>query len=618
MADLYTSYTDLAAHQTEGVDYERRQVPVTGATWCAIAIHGGGIEQGSGEVARAVGAGLMSHYEFAGIMNANNFATLHVTSTNFDEPIAQALVAGSLRCLSFHGYSGTSGLAQTSLGGLDTVTGARVRSALEAAGFSVIDAAQEIAGSDPANIANKTTLLAGVQVEMSNALRASFFPGGDLSRSMRDSGQRTNAFDAYVAAIRSAFDGRGRVSLGSVNVSRWATVPWPAADLDIVAKMGTDKLATGGSHFLHLTGRFVDVNNAYLARLACNTDQTITLTLRKRVAGTETLLATASGTGGLTHAAGRMFWVRLQIVGSMLKARVWQDGASEPSDWSVAVADSDLLAPGAIGARSILSSANTNTLPVAASYDGFRTNVSAISSWLHDSFARTVASDWGTSDSGRVWNRVGGGAASDYSVGAGYGVQVLSTLDTSRRTAVTAVHPDFDIYCDLTTSALATGDSLYGAVTARMLDASNMYLARLEFTTSNTIILTVRKIIADVQTTLGTYTVPLTHVAGTFVRVRFQGRGTALKAKAWLASTAEQNAWNIETTDATITAANQIGTRSIRVTGNTNTAAVEVRYDNFDVINPQTFSVARSRNGVVKAQSATTDVRLAYPTFVAL
>lgn len=241
-------------------------------------------------------------------------------------------------------------------------------------------------------------------------------------------------------------------------------------------------------------------------------------------------------------------------------------------------------------------------------------------SWLYDAFGRTAASSWGTSDAGLVWNTVGGGAASDYAVGSGYGVHVLSTFDTSRRTAVTAIHPDADIYCDLTTSQLATGtESLYGAVAARMAGANDMYMARLQFTTSNTILLTVRKLIAGVQTQLGSsYTVPVTHVAGTFIRVRFQLQGTALKAKAWPASGVEPSAWNIETTDSDITAATQIGTRSVKATGNTNSAAVEMRYDNFDVVNPQLFTGVRQVNAIAKAQSAAAPVRLTYPAVVAL
>ncbi|NUH35258.1 poly-gamma-glutamate hydrolase family protein [Streptomyces samsunensis] len=371
MPDLYSSYTDLAAHETEGAAYERRSVPVASATWCSIAIHGGGIEAGSGEMARYVAAGKMQHYEFAAIKPSGNF-DLHVTSTHFDEPICQGVVFNSRRCLSFHGYTGSAGVPETSLGGLDTDTAARIGAALGRAGFRVVTAAQEINGNDPDNIANRTLLGAGVQLEMSNALRASFFPGGDLSRAMRDSGQRTPAFYAYANAVLSAYNNQGMVSQSSINVSRWATVPWTSPIVDVVCAMGTDKLAVGGPHFLHLAGRVADTDNCYLARLACNTDQTITLTLRKRVSGTETLLATASNTGGLVHAPGRMFWVRLQITGSTLRARIWQDGRAEPPDWAVTATDSSISAAGAIGTRSILSTANTNTLPVTASYDGFQ------------------------------------------------------------------------------------------------------------------------------------------------------------------------------------------------------------------------------------------------------
>jgi phage replication-related protein YjqB (UPF0714/DUF867 family) len=370
VADKYANYAALSASEVEGVDYQRRSVPVTGSTWSSIAVHGGSIEPGSGEVARAVGAGLMAHYEFAGIKSANN-TDLHLTSTNFDEPTGVGIVTSSIRCLSAHGFTGTTGLAETAIGGLDLETASRVRVALQSAGFLVSSAAQELNGSDPANITNRTATSSGVQLEMSRTLRESFFPGGDLSRTMRDSGQRTATFNAYVAAVRSAFDAAGVMSQGSVNVSRWATVPWVATNVDFVTSMATDKLAVGGSHFLNLAARFQDTNNCYLARLAFNTDKTLTLTLRKRVASTETLLATASGITGLRHAPYRRFLVRMQLVGSTLNAKVWQAGTLEPATWQVTAVDTSLSAAGAIGMRSILSSTNTNTLPVRASYTDF-------------------------------------------------------------------------------------------------------------------------------------------------------------------------------------------------------------------------------------------------------
>jgi hypothetical protein len=240
-----------------------------------------------------------------------------------------------------------------------------------------------------------------------------------------------------------------------------------------------------------------------------------------------------------------------------------------------------------------------------------------ITSFIKDTFTRTVSNGWGTPDIGAAWTTTGG-SASDYAVGSGYGSVTLASVNSSRNTSVTAIHPDSDTYCDMTTSALATGDSLFGAVVARMVDTSNRYLARLEFNTSNAIVLTVQKSVAGALTQLGTaYTLSLTHVAGTFIRVRFQLSGTTLRAKAWLATSMEPTSWAIEVTDTSFTAAGSIGTRSISGPSNTN-ASPQIRYENFETINPQTFTVSRSVNGVVKAQSAGADIRLTTPAYVAL
>lgn len=243
--------------------------------------------------------------------------------------------------------------------------------------------------------------------------------------------------------------------------------------------------------------------------------------------------------------------------------------------------------------------------------------VTNITDWLTDTGSRSVSSGWGTPDVGVAWTATGG-SASDYAVNGSALVATLSTVDVSRRTSVPAVSADFDVYCDITTSALASGDSLYGAVTARMLDSGNMYMLRLEFTTANTVIATIRRLLVDVNTQLGTYTVPVTHVAGTYVRVRFQGVGATLKAKAYLASTSEPSDWAITATDSALTDATTIGTRSIRVTGNTNLATVAIQHDNYRIVRPQTFTVTRSLNGVSKAQAVGEDIRLAYPTIVSL
>jgi phage replication-related protein YjqB (UPF0714/DUF867 family) len=202
VGNLYDNYAQLAAAEEEGVAYTRSALDRPTTSWASIAIHGGGIEVGSGELALAVGDGLMDTYVFAGIKASHN-SDLHITSTEFDEPQCLALVGAADRTISFHGYGGPVGEAETALGGLDSDLERSISAALTNKGVRVISASREVAGTDPANICNKNRRGAGVQLELSHVLRKSFFPNGDWSRAMRDSGQRTQSFYDYVEAVRS-------------------------------------------------------------------------------------------------------------------------------------------------------------------------------------------------------------------------------------------------------------------------------------------------------------------------------------------------------------------------------------------------------------------------------
>lgn len=378
MPDTYVNYADLAANETEGVDYTRTAVTPAGATWSAIAVHGGGIEGGSGEMAREVSkaytTGLMMYYEFAGIKPTGN-SVLHITSTNFDEPMCVAVQNQAVRTLSFHGFAGVPFREETALGGLDDELKERCRRALIAAGFKVVDAPLEIGGTDPSNIGNSNLSGMGVQLEMSNAQRRAFFPGYTLDADVRNNpANRTEVFYRYAAAIQSVFQGEGMMALNSVNVSRFASTAYATFTThDIQAHVSTDKLATGGSHFVHLLARFQDTNNWYSARLEFTTSAGVVLSIRKRVAGTETALVSKT-MSNLTHAAGRKFGFRIRVSGSTLTAKAWLASELEPSEWDLTTTDTDFAGTGSVGMRGILSSANTNTLPVVAAWDNFRLN----------------------------------------------------------------------------------------------------------------------------------------------------------------------------------------------------------------------------------------------------
>lgn len=181
-----------------------------------LAIHGGGIERGTSEIAMAVAGyhpatfarstdclGLHDLWMFEGLLSSGN-NKLHVTSTNFDDPIALRVVQMSKRCLSLHGLDDVPGGADIQIGGLDDELSSIILEELTTAGISAAFANQEgTNGNDLKNICNRTTISAGVQLEMAETYRNSLFAPGCNTRELRKN--NTNAsFCELVTALRRA------------------------------------------------------------------------------------------------------------------------------------------------------------------------------------------------------------------------------------------------------------------------------------------------------------------------------------------------------------------------------------------------------------------------------
>lgn len=242
--------------------------------------------------------------------------------------------------------------------------------------------------------------------------------------------------------------------------------------------------------------------------------------------------------------------------------------------------------------------------------------IGAESATLED-FTRTAsASTWGTPTRGSAWVNTGGVAADHYTTGT-EGAHRLTAVSAARLDLTPVSGTDFDITVDTGTAALATGGPQLTAVVARATDGDNLYMAQLSISTAQVITLTVRKRVAAVETQIATFTTRLTHAAFAFYRLRFQVIGTALRARVWLASGTDPVGWQIDTTDSSLTTGSNVGCRSVRDATNTN-ANLIVQWDNFELLTPQTFTVIRSINGVVKTHAAGADTRLAYPAYVAL
>jgi phage replication-related protein YjqB (UPF0714/DUF867 family) len=198
MPDLYSSYAQLAAAQIEGIDFQRLWRVSQVSTLVCFAIHGGGIEPGSQEIADVVAGDIHNFYALDGFKSAGTNDDLHVTSTRYDEAQALKMAAAATHAVSFHGASGTT--AATFLGGADYNLRDQIGQCLKDAGFTVSVASEELNGNDPLNICNRTSRGMGVQLELTTAQRQAFFTGGDTNRANR--GNRTTAFTTYATAVK--------------------------------------------------------------------------------------------------------------------------------------------------------------------------------------------------------------------------------------------------------------------------------------------------------------------------------------------------------------------------------------------------------------------------------
>jgi phage replication-related protein YjqB (UPF0714/DUF867 family) len=143
------------------------------------APHGGGIEPGTSEIVVAIAGADLSYYLFEGHKRQGN-AALHITSSNFDEPEALALLRRAACVLTVHGEA--SEAETVYLGGLNASLKLALTRGLESRGYAVRENAH-LQGLDERNICNMGLTGQGVQLELSAGLRRTFFES--LSRAGR-------------------------------------------------------------------------------------------------------------------------------------------------------------------------------------------------------------------------------------------------------------------------------------------------------------------------------------------------------------------------------------------------------------------------------------------------
>lgn len=206
-----------------------------------------------------------------------------------------------------------------------------------------------------------------------------------------------------------------------------------------------------------------------------------------------------------------------------------------------------------------------------------------------DTFGRTLVDSWGSTESGTLgplaYALSGGTVPGNYDVTAGRGLHTLDSTAVFRFGLVDVSTPNFDAYGTVSVPAVALTAAITTALVGRYTNAANHYFGRIAFGLAGVASLQIAKVSGGVGTLISNIPLSDAYFADQAWRIRFQGNGSSLKAKAWPATQAEPTAWGLEATDTDLATGNLVGMASRRDTGNTN-GTIAVSWDDFEVVDP--------------------------------
>ena len=174
----------------------------------------------------------------------------------------------------------------------------------------------------------------------------------------------------------SVSGGTARVSVTAGASRTMSLDSFQSTDTKVTARLAFDKAQTGGGSYVAVVGRRVNSSNDYRLKLRAQAGGAVTAQIVRVVGGAETVVQNLATVPGLSWGGGQYVKVRFEAEGTSptaLRAKVWADGAPEPSAWTLQATDSTagLQTGGGIGVWDYLSSSSTNA-PVTLLVDDLR------------------------------------------------------------------------------------------------------------------------------------------------------------------------------------------------------------------------------------------------------
>ena len=202
-----------------------------------------------------------------------------------------------------------------------------------------------------------------------------------------------------------------------------------------------------------------------------------------------------------------------------------------------------------------------------------------------DAFGRTVASGFGTADTGGAWTTTGAGVTTSGADGSGRVVAGVGRSGTFRLAGATAT--DTDLTHTVWLEAVPTGGGVYLSTAVRSTATAD-YRARLRIQSTGAILFNLTKNVSGTETGLTTQiTLPgITYTAGMKLHVRVQAVGntpTTLRARVWVDGQTEPTTWTQTVTDSTAGLQADGAVALVTYNSGSSTTSPVARYDDLAV-----------------------------------
>ena len=201
--DKYQSMTQLESETVEGVDWKKIQ-EIMVRKYLLLRHMEETLNKERQNNESFGEKGNYDYFSFEAIRPKNN-TELHVTSTHYDDPTLNQMIQNRTATISIHGAAGTDQIIY--LGGPPSTLRDEMETQLKSSGFTVMAPLDYIGGVKKNNFINREKNNTGVQLELTTALRKTFFNNGDTSTKNRSNESNwTPLMQTFVDALYTSIN----------------------------------------------------------------------------------------------------------------------------------------------------------------------------------------------------------------------------------------------------------------------------------------------------------------------------------------------------------------------------------------------------------------------------